>query len=145
MINTDAEVVGVNTAMINGAQGLSFSVDINTAKEIAIQLLKDGKVFKAYLGVMLQEVNISPKVLRYYHLPNTKGLFVAGIEPDSPASRSQIQEGDIIISFHSKPVNTMHEIFKELTRKEILGAVDVSVIRHTELLNFTIFPVTQNK
>lgn len=145
MINTDAEVVGVNTAMINGAQGLSFSVDINTAKEIATQLLQDGKVFKAYLGVMLQEVNISSKILRYYHLPNRKGLFVAGIEPDSPASRSQLQEGDIIISFHGKSVNTMHEIFKELTRKEILTAVDVSVIRHTELLNFTIFPVTQSR
>ena len=145
MINTDAEVVGVNTAMINGAQGLSFSVDINTAKEIAIQLLRDGKVFKAYLGVMLQEVNISPKILRHYHLSNKKGLFVAGIEPDSPASRSQLQEGDIITSFHGKSVNTMHEIFKELTRKEILTAVDVSVIRHTELLNFTIFPVTQRR
>lgn len=145
MINTDAEVVGVNTAMINGAQGLSFSLDINTAKEIAIQLLRDGKVFKAYLGLMLQEVNISAKLLRHYHLPNKKGLFVAGIEPDSPASRSQLQEGDIIISFHGKPVNSMHEIFKELTRKEILTAVDVSVIRHTELLNFSIFPVTQTR
>lgn len=145
MINTDAEVVGVNTAMINGAQGLSFSVDINTAKEIAIQLLRDGKVFKAYLGVMLQEINISPKILRYYHLQNKKGLFVAGIEQDSPASRSQLQEGDIIISFHGKPVNTMHEIFKELTHKEILTAVDVSVIRHKELLNFTIFPVIHRR
>lgn len=145
MINTDAEVIGVNTAMINGAQGLSFSVDINTAKEIATQLLKDGKVFKAYLGVMLQEVAINPKILRHYHLPNKKGLFVASIEPDSPASRSQLQAGDIIITFHGKPVNTMHEIFKELTKREILTAVDVSVIRHTELLNFSLFPVTQHR
>jgi S1-C subfamily serine protease len=145
MINTDAEVIGVNTAMINGAQGLSFSVDINTAKEIATQLLKDGKVFKAYLGVMLQEVTINSKILRHYHLPNKKGLFVASIEPDSPASRSQLQEGDIITTFHGKPVNTMHEIFKELTKREILTAVDVSVIRHTELLNFTLFPVTQHR
>ena len=145
MINTEAEVVGVNTAMINGAQGLSFSVDIDTAKEIATQLLRDGKVFKAYLGVMLQEVTINPKILRHYHLANKKGLFVASIEPDSPASRSQLQEGDIIISFHGKPVNTMHEIFKELTKREILSAVDVSVIRHTELLNFTVSPVTQHK
>jgi S1-C subfamily serine protease len=140
MINTDAEVIGVNTAMINGAQGLSFSVDINTAKEIATQLLKNGKVFKAYLGVALQEVPITQKILRHYHLPNAKGLFVASMEPDSPASRSQLQEGDIIISFNGRTVNTMHELFKELTRKEILTAVDISVIRHTEKLNFTIFP-----
>ena len=141
MINTDAEVIGVNTAMINGAQGLSFSVDINTAKEIATQLLKDGKVFKAFLGVALQEVPINQKILRHYHLSNSKGLFVVSMEPDSPASRSQLREGDIIVSFHGKPVNTMHELFKELTRKDILTAVDVSVIRHAEMLNFSVFPV----
>lgn len=141
MINTDAEVVGVNTAMINGAQGLSFSVDINTAKEIATQLLRDGKVFKAYLGTSLQEVQINQKVLRHYHLPNRKGLFVVSMEPDSPASRSQLQEGDIIVSFHGRIVNSLQELFRELTKKDILTAVDISVVRHTELLNFTIFPM----
>jgi S1-C subfamily serine protease len=143
MINTDAEVIGVNTAMINGAQGLSFSVDINTAKEIATQLIRDGKVFKAYLGFALQEVPINQKILRHYHLPNEKGLFVVSLEPDSPASRSQIKEGDIVISFNGKAVNTMHELFKELTHKGILTAVDISVIRHTELLHYVIFPTTR--
>jgi S1-C subfamily serine protease len=145
MINTDAEVVGVNTAMINGAQGLSFSVDINTAKEIATQLIKDGKVFKAYLGVSLQEVPIHQKIIRHYHLPNHKGLFVVSMEPESPAALSQLRDGDIIVSFHGKPVNTMHELFKELTRKDILTAVDISVIRHTELLHFTVFPAPKTK
>jgi len=144
MINTDAEVVGVNTAMINGAQGLSFSVDINTAKEIASQLIKDGKVFKAYLGLALQEVPINQKILRHYHLPNQKGLFIVSIEPDSPASRSQILEGDILVSFNGKTVNTMHELFKELTHKDIVTAVDISVIRHTEKLNFTVFPAPKS-
>lgn len=144
MINTDAEVIGVNTAMINGAQGLSFSVDINTAKEIATQLLKDGKVFKAYLGLALQEVAINQKILRHYHLPNEKGLFVVSMEPDSPASRSQLKEGDIIIAFNGKPVNTLHELFKELTKRDILTVVDISVIRHTERLSFSIFPIQKS-
>lgn len=144
MINTDAEVIGVNTAMINGAQGLSFSVDINTAKEIATQLLKDGKVFKAYVGLALQEVAINQKILRHYHLPNEKGLFVVSMEPDSPASRSQLKEGDIIIAFNGKPVNTLHELFKELTKRDILTVVDISVIRHTERLSFSIFPIQKS-
>jgi S1-C subfamily serine protease len=143
MISTDAEVIGVNTAMISGAQGLSFSVDINTAKEIASQLIKDGKVFKAYLGLGLQEVPINQKILRHYHLPNQKGLFVVSIEPNSPAALSQLKDGDIIVSFNGKPVNTMHELFKELTRKDILTAIDISVIRHTEKLNFTVFPAVR--
>jgi S1-C subfamily serine protease len=143
MINTDGEVIGVNTAMINGAQGMSFSVDIDTAKEIASQLIANGKVFKAFIGVALQEVPVNQKILRHYHLTNEKGLFVVGLEPDSPASRSQLKEGDIIVSFNGKPMNTMHELFKELTHKDILTAIDVSVIRHTELLKFSIFPIVK--
>jgi S1-C subfamily serine protease len=143
MINTDGEVIGVNTAMINGAQGMSFSVDIDTAKEIASQLIANGKVFKAFIGVALQEVAVNQKILRHYHLSNEKGLFVVGLEPDSPASRSQLKEGDIIVTFNGKPMNTMHELFKELTHKDILTAIDVSVIRHTELLKFSIFPIVK--
>jgi len=141
MITTDGDVIGVNTAMIQGAQGLSFSVDINTAKEIAQQLIKDGKVFKAYIGLMLQEVPLNTKVRSHHHLPNRNGLFVTKIEADSPASRSQLQEGDIIISFNGKTVNSTHELFKELTHKSIVSMVDIAVIRHTELLTFSITPV----
>lgn len=140
LISTDGEVVGVNTAIIQGANGLSFSVDINTAKEVASQLIQTGKVFKAYLGFQLQEVPINTKIKRHYHLPNEKALFVVGVEKDSPASRSQIKEGDMIVSFNNKPVNTLNQLFKELTKKEILSMIDVSIVRHTELLTVNIFP-----
>jgi S1-C subfamily serine protease len=143
MITTDGETVGVNTAIIQGAQGLSFSVDINTAKEVASQLIKNGKVFKAYLGFQLQEVNIIPKVKHHYHLANDKGLFVVSVEENSPASRSQVQAGDIIVSFNSKPVQSLNQLFKELTKKEILTLVDISVVRHTELLNVSISPLVK--
>jgi S1-C subfamily serine protease len=144
MINTDGEVIGVNTAIIQGAQGLSFSVDVNTAKEIASQLIRDGKVFKAYLGIRLQEVQLNPKVKQHYNLTNQRGIFITKIEPESPASRSQLQEGDIIISFNHRTVNSSHELFKELARKDIIDAIDITVVRHTELLKFTVFPVSRN-
>ena len=141
MINTDGDVIGVNTAVIQGAQGLSFSVDINTAKEIARQLISNGKVFKAYLGLMLQEVQINARIRSHYNLTNKRGLFVTKIEPDSPASRSQLEEGDIIINFNGKQVNSTHELFRELTSRDILRMVDVSVVRHTELLHFSVAPL----
>lgn len=141
LITTQGEVVGVNTAIIQGAHGLSFSVNINTAKEIATQLIKTGKVFKAYLGFQLQEVNLLPKIKRYYHLTNEKALFVVGIVKDSPASRSLIKEGDMIVTFNNKPMNSLNQLFKELTRKEVLTLIDVQIIRHTELLDVTLFPV----
>lgn len=140
MITTSAEVVGVNTAIIQGAQGLSFSVDINTAKEIARQVIANGKVFKAWLGIMMQEVTINPKVKQHYNLSNKKGLFVTRIEPDSPAALSQLQEGDIIVSFHDKTIHSSHELFKELTRQEIVSLTNISVIRYNELLHFSISP-----
>lgn len=144
MITTDGEVIGVNTAMIQGAQGLSFSVDINTAKEIAQQLIKDGKVFKAYLGLMVQEIQINNKVKQYFDLKNKKGLFVTKIEENSPAALSQLKEGDVIIAFNNKIMNSSHELFKELSRKEIITAVDISVIRDREVLNFSVFPTRKS-
>jgi len=144
MINTDGEVIGVNTAVIQGAQGLSFSVDINTAKEIARQLIKDGKVFKAYLGLQLQDVPVNEKVRQHHKIQNRHGIFITRIESESPASRSQLMEGDIIISFNNKPVANSNELFKALTSKSILGMTDISVIRHTSLLNFIIVPVEKS-
>lgn len=141
MINTDGEVIGVNTAVIQGAQGLSFSVDINTAKEIARQLIPDGRVFKAYLGLQLQDVPINERVRQHHKLPNHQGIFITHIEPDTPASRSQLLEGDIIVSFNGKPVSNSNELFKALTNRDILSITGISVVRHTELLNFIIVPV----
>src|SRR5882757_345697 len=129
MITTDGEVVGVNTAIIQGAQGLSFSVAINTAKEIANQLIATGKVFKGYLGFALQEIHLNQKIARHHHLGNEMGMFITGVEPDSPGARSKVKEGDIIVGFNGKPVNSLHELFKELSKKDILSMVDVSVIR----------------
>lgn len=143
MITTEGQVVGVNTAIIQGAQGLSFSVAINTAKDIANQLMTTGKVFKAYLGFSLQEVPLNQKVARYHHLQTEKGLFITGIEPDSPAARSSVRDGDIIVAFNNKSVSNLQELFKELSKKEILTMVDITVIRHTELITTTIFPVTR--
>lgn len=145
MITTSGEVVGVNTAIIQGAQGLSFSVAVNTAKDVANQLIATGKVFKAYIGLSLQEVAINPKVLRHHHLPNEKGLFITGIEPDSPASRSGLKEGDFIVSFNNRTVNTLHQLFRELSNKSILTLVDVQAIRHTELLHLKVFPVQRQR
>jgi S1-C subfamily serine protease len=90
---------------------------------------------------MLQEVPINAKVKQHFNLANKKGLFVTHIEPDSPGSRSQHQEGDIIINFNDHPVNTTHELFKELSRKEILTLIDISDVRHASVLNFTIAPL----
>ncbi len=139
---TDANgaVIGVNTATIRGAQGLSLSIDIDKAKLVASQLIKNGQVFRARLGFMVQEIEINPKIIRHYALKNTHGLFIVRIEPNSPAALSQVKEGDIIISFNHETMNSSYELFKQLSDESILTMVDIGIIRHTEKMMFGIFP-----
>ena len=140
LADATGSVVGVNTATIRGAQGFSLSIDIDTAKLIAGQLIEKGHVFRARLGFMLQEISINKKILRHYGLPNTGGLFVVKIEPESPAARSQVQEGDIIISFNNKTINKTTDLFNELSNEAVITLVDIGIIRHTEKLTYGIFP-----
>ncbi|QHT71969.1 PDZ domain-containing protein [Rhodocytophaga rosea] len=143
MVNAEGEVVGVNTAVIRGAQGLSFAVGINTAKDIAGYLIKEGKVLKAYLGVMMQEININPRIINFYGLKNSKGLFVISIEKNSPASRTALREGDIIIGFDNSTVNNSNELFKLLTKDRIEKPAQLTIIRSAQKLDISISPGLQ--
>lgn len=143
MVNAEGEVVGVNTAVIRGAQGLSFAVAVNTAKEIAGYLIKEGKVLKAYLGVMTQEININPRIINFYGLKNSKGLFVVSIEKNSPASHSSLREGDIIIGFDNKEVNSSNELFKLLGKDKAQKQSTLTIIRSAQKLDIEIMPVLQ--
>jgi S1-C subfamily serine protease len=141
LINLDGEVVGVNTAVLQGAQGLSFSVAINSAKEIADQLIRTGRVFRAYLGLALQVIELVPRLRNHYQLPNKHALFVVSLDPDSPASRSQIQPGDILVSFNRRAIQSLTELSRELSKREIVDAIDVGLIRHGQHLQVPIFPL----
>jgi len=140
LVDSNGSVIGVNTAIIQGAQGLSLSIDINKAKSIAQQLIQNGKVFRARLGFMLQEIELNKRIIRHYGLKNTKGLFISHIEKNSPGSRSQLREGDIIIEFNNEPINSLFELFRALSDRSILTFVDIGIIRHTEKHIFGIVP-----
>jgi S1-C subfamily serine protease len=143
MVNADGEVIGVNTAVIRGAQGLSFAVGINTAKDIAGHLIKDGKVSKAYLGIVLQEISINPRIVNFYNLKTTRGLLVVSIEKNSPAVRSQLRDGDIIIGFESAPVQSTQDLFKLLDKDRIEKWSKLEVLRNTQRLDIGIYPAAQ--
>jgi S1-C subfamily serine protease len=84
MIDTGG-VIGINTAIIPST-GLSFSIGIDTVKEIARYLIRDGKVIKAYLGLIVHEVDINPRIKNFHRLSSKKGLLIAGVESSSPAT-----------------------------------------------------------
>jgi len=141
LINTDGEVVGINTAIIGGAQGLSFAIDINMAKEVARQLILNGKVVKAYLGLMIQEIEIHPRLRNFHHLENSKGLYVTGINDHSPAKKAQMMEGDILVEFGGHIISGSSGLFRLLTPERINKVIELKVLRKGGLLDLEIIPV----
>ena len=142
MIDTDGEVIGINTAIIPGAQSLSFSIGIDTAKEIARYLISDGKVTKAYLGLMLQEIEIHPRIRNFYRLNSAKGLMITGFENSSPASRAKLREGDIIIEFDGGTITNNIDLTKHLIGGDLIfKPIKMKILRQTKILDIQIFPV----
>jgi S1-C subfamily serine protease len=141
LINTDGEVVGINTAIIGGAQGLSFAIDINMAKEVARQLIQHGKVTRAYLGIMIQEIEIHPRLRNFHHLTQFKGLLVSGVNDNSPAKKAQLNEGDILIEFDGQVITSSPALFKLLTEERINKLVKLKVIRQGGIMELEILPM----
>jgi len=142
MIDTNGEVIGINTAIIPFAQGLSFSIGIDTAKEIARYLISDGKVMKAYLGLMVNEIEINPRIRNFYKINPKKGIMIMHVEKSSPASRADLREGDIIIEFNGKDITSSGELTRHLIGGELIDkTVRMKVLRQTRELELNIVPV----
>jgi S1-C subfamily serine protease len=145
LINADGEVIGVNTASIIGAQGLCFAISINTAKHIAYQLIRHGKVKRAYLGVSTQQVDLLPKVATFHNLKNRKALFVTRVEPNSPAASAGVVDGDFIVAFNDVPLESSDELFRMLTEDKIGIFQHLTVVRNSEKVDLRITPVEVKK
>lgn len=142
LINTDGDVIGINTAIIPFAQGLSFSIGIDTAKEVAKYLVREGRVTKAYLGVMVNEIEINPRIRSFYHLKSEKGVRIIGLENQSPAASSDLREGDILIEFNGKNLSGSGDLTKSLIGDELINkTVKMKILRQTRLLEIDIQPV----
>jgi len=140
LVNSNGEVIGVNTAVILPAQGLCFAIGIDTVKYVAGWLIKDGRIRRSYIGVAGQNVKLHRRVVRFYGLPIESGLLVVGIENGSPAASAGLREGDIIIGFDDKPVAHVDALHKLLLEETIDRPALLTVIRHSEKLQVTITP-----
>lgn len=144
LIDADGRVIGVNTATIRGAQGLCFAISINTAKSIADQLIRVGRVRRAYLGLQLQQIELVAKLRQLAEVKNGSALFVVGVEERSPASTAGLLSGDIIHSFDGKPVETSDELFGQLTTEKIGTVHDLGILRNNAKRNVRVLPVEKN-
>jgi S1-C subfamily serine protease len=140
LVNSRGQVIGVNTAMILPAQGISFATSIDTAKFVASRLIRDGKVSRSYIGLGGQNVPLPRRIVRYYDLAVESGILVVSFEGNSPARDAGLHEGDVIIGFDGHPASGIDELHKLLTEHRIGQKSSVVVIRGTEKLNFEVIP-----
>ncbi len=140
LVNSRGEVIGVNTAVILPAQGICFAIASNTAEFVAAWLIKEGRIRRSWIGVMGQNVPIHRRVVRFHRLTAEYGVLVAGTEPNSPARRAGLLEGDVIVAFAGEPVSTIDELHRHLVAKVIGVPTMFTIIRHTEKLDLVITP-----
>jgi S1-C subfamily serine protease len=141
LVNSRGEVIGVNTAVILPAQGICFAIGINTAKFVAARLIRDGRITRSYIGVAGQSVPLHRRLVRFYDLPVESGVLVLSVEDGSPAAKSAVRDGDIIIAYGDMPVSTVDDLHRLLTDEEIGKASELTVIRGTEKLHLPVVPV----
>lgn len=140
LVNSEGQVIGVNTATIMGAQGLCFAIGINTAKFVAGRLLRDGRIRRSYIGVEAQTVPLHRRMVRFYDLPRETGVVVMAVTPRGAAQRAGVKEGDIIIALDNKPVAGVDDLHRLLTDAHVGMASKLTVLRRTEKLDLYVLP-----
>jgi S1-C subfamily serine protease len=143
LVNTRGEVVGVNTAVIQGAQGLAFAVAINTAKFVAGRLIRDGRIRRGWIGVAGQNVGVHRRLVRAFGLTKDSGVLISAVEPNSPAQRAGLRERDIIVSFGGNAVGAVDDLHRWLVDEGIGASLPLTALRGTERLELTIVPIEQ--
>ena len=143
LVASNGEVIGVNTAVIRPAQGICFALAINTAKFVAGRLIKDGRIRRGFIGVAGQSVPLHRMLVRGHQLPVSSGVFVAGIEPDSPAQRANLREGDLIVGFNDQPIADIDALHRALTDYHPGARVTITVLRGAEKIVLDIAPLVR--
>jgi S1-C subfamily serine protease len=140
LVNSRGEAIGVNTAIIPGAQGICFATAIDTVKWVVMQLLKDGRVRRGYLGIAGANVPLARRVARHFDLANTHAVRVESVERDGPAHRAGLRPGDRIVRFHGIAVNGIDDLHRALTGERIGAPAVMALVRGTELVELEVRP-----
>ncbi len=125
LINTDGEVVGINTAIIAGAQGLGFAVPANQAKWVMENLLKYGKVRRGKIGIIIQP--LTPDLAEHFGVEH--GVLVAKVIKDGPADKAGVKPGDVIVAVNGNPVEEPNDVQKYVMRTEPGKYVTLTIVR----------------
>lgn len=136
LFNVDGEVIGINTAIIAGGQGLGFAIPVNMAKEIIQQLKEDGKVTRGWLGVMIQPVTAT--LAQSFGKKDEKGALISEVVAASPAAEAGLKPGDIILAFDGKTIEVMNDLPRLVASTPIRKKVKLTYLRDGKELVTTV-------
>ena len=140
LVTPMGEVVGINTAIILGAQGLCFAIPSSTALYVAPRLIRDGRIRRGWLGVAGQTVTIPPHAVNVFGLRGTGGVIVISVEPGSPADRAGVRDRDVLVELDGEPVSSIDDLQRLLTSERVGRPIDLAVVRRSERLVFRPVP-----
>jgi serine protease Do len=131
LVNDRGELIGINTAILangsEGNQGIGFAVPVRVARDVMQQIVATGKVTRAYLGVVAQEV--TPAIAKDFREPEVTGALIGDVTPGSPAEKAGLEKGDIILDIDGKPVNSSAELRMHVSLMAPGTKVNVKVFR----------------
>ncbi len=136
LLNMQGMVVGINTAIIAGGQGIGFAIPVDLAKGIINQLKRDGSVTRGWLGVGIQ--NLTEEIANYYGIKEVKGAFVMEVFPDDPADIAGIKPKDIIVEINGSMVESSRDLTGLIANIGVGEEVEIKVIRNGEKKTFKV-------
>jgi len=140
LVSSAGEVIGINTAVIMGAQGICFAVASNTAAIVLSQLIRHGRVRRAHLGLAGQKVAVPRRLVRRLELNQDGGVLVSDVTAGGPADRAGIRAGDVLVRLDGHAVTGVDELLSRLTDQALDRTVALSVIRNGGLLTIDATP-----
>lgn len=140
LVTSRAHVVGVNTAVILGGQGIAFAVPINTARYVVSSLLRDGRVRRSHLGVAGQDTPIPRRLVRLHRLPHDRGVTITAVSKHTAAAAAQLRPGDLIVEFAGEPVRGVDDLHRLLTEERIGELLPIRIVRRGELRRLLVTP-----
>jgi len=143
LLDTRAQVVGVNTAIIAGAQSLCFAISSDTARWVVSELLRHGRVRRAVLGVKAQTVPLPRRTVVYHGLDGASAVQIDEVLADSPAARAGLKPGDRIVRVDRLPTPDVDTLNRVLGGERIGQRVQIELLRGTHKLSFELVPAAR--
>jgi S1-C subfamily serine protease len=129
LVDSRANVIGINTAIIQYAQGICFAIPVNTMRWVVTQLMREGKVVRGFLGISGQTVPLPVRVIRYFQLEHDSGVQIMDVVRGSPADRAGLKAGDVIISLAGERIASVDDIHRKLTGASIGRSLGLVLLR----------------